>query len=207
MRLDLPVPARALAIAAHPDDVEFNCGATFAKWSAAGCVVNHLICTDGSKGSWDPDVDQREGHVFVGNLCVGDATFHKELLRFEQTKALCGKLTRPQAARIDGNVYIRRAGAMAPTLVVWSPAEGENCTAEYPTLAAFQKAQSAYEQHGEYLEAASGVVFRSAELSNLQPVHPSPSDAAIPAEVSTLLGWPAEAHAAAGAYPALAPNG
>jgi LmbE family N-acetylglucosaminyl deacetylase len=60
MRLDLPVPARALAIAAHPDDVEFNCGATFAKWSAAGCVVNHLICTDGSKGSWDPDVDQRE---------------------------------------------------------------------------------------------------------------------------------------------------
>jgi LmbE family N-acetylglucosaminyl deacetylase len=60
MRLDLPVPARALAIAAHPDDVEFNCGATFAKWSAAGCVVNHLICTDGSKGSWDPDVDQLE---------------------------------------------------------------------------------------------------------------------------------------------------
>jgi LmbE family N-acetylglucosaminyl deacetylase len=60
MRLDLPTPARALAIAAHPDDVEFNCGATFAKWSAAGCVVNHLICTDGSKGSWDPDADQDE---------------------------------------------------------------------------------------------------------------------------------------------------
>jgi len=60
MRRDLPTPARALAIAAHPDDVEFNCGATFAKWSAAGCVVNHLICTDGSKGSWDPDIDQDE---------------------------------------------------------------------------------------------------------------------------------------------------
>lgn len=58
MRLNLPTPARALAIAAHPDDVEFNCGATFAKWSAGGCVVNHLICTDGSKGSWDPKVDQ-----------------------------------------------------------------------------------------------------------------------------------------------------
>jgi LmbE family N-acetylglucosaminyl deacetylase len=54
---NLPVPERALAIAAHPDDVEFNCGATFAKWSAAGCVVNHLICTDGSKGSWDPNQD------------------------------------------------------------------------------------------------------------------------------------------------------
>ncbi len=57
MSTNLPVPSRALAIAAHPDDVEFNCGATFAKWSAAGCVVNHLICTDGSKGSWDPGQD------------------------------------------------------------------------------------------------------------------------------------------------------
>jgi LmbE family N-acetylglucosaminyl deacetylase len=54
---DLAVPARALAIAAHPDDVEFGCGATLAKWAAAGCVINHLICTDGSKGSWNPDAD------------------------------------------------------------------------------------------------------------------------------------------------------
>jgi LmbE family N-acetylglucosaminyl deacetylase len=55
--LDLPTPARALAIGAHPDDVEFGCGATLAKWSAAGCEVSHLICTDGSKGSWDPAED------------------------------------------------------------------------------------------------------------------------------------------------------
>jgi LmbE family N-acetylglucosaminyl deacetylase len=55
--LDLPVPGRALAIVAHPDDAEFNCGATFAKWSAAGSVVNHLVCTDGSKGSWNPGQD------------------------------------------------------------------------------------------------------------------------------------------------------
>ncbi len=52
-----PTPARALAIGAHPDDVEFNAGATLAKWAADGCVVNHLICTDGSKGSWDPHDD------------------------------------------------------------------------------------------------------------------------------------------------------
>jgi LmbE family N-acetylglucosaminyl deacetylase len=57
VQLNLPVPARALAIAAHPDDVEFGCGATLAKWASAGCVVNHLVCTDGSKGSWDPATD------------------------------------------------------------------------------------------------------------------------------------------------------
>lgn len=55
--LDLPTPARALAIGAHPDDIEFGCGATLAKWAAAGCVVDHLVCTDGSKGTWDPDQD------------------------------------------------------------------------------------------------------------------------------------------------------
>jgi LmbE family N-acetylglucosaminyl deacetylase len=55
--MSLDAPARALAIAAHPDDVEFGCGGTLAKWAAAGCVINHLVCTDGSKGSWDPDED------------------------------------------------------------------------------------------------------------------------------------------------------
>ena len=50
-------PDRALAIAAHPDDVEFGCGATLAKWAAAGTEIFHLVCTDGSKGSWDPSED------------------------------------------------------------------------------------------------------------------------------------------------------
>ena len=55
---DLPAPASALAVAAHPDDVEFGCGATLAKWSAAGAVCHHLVLTDGSKGSWDPATDR-----------------------------------------------------------------------------------------------------------------------------------------------------
>jgi len=55
--VDLPVPTRCLAIGAHPDDVELLCGATLAKWAANGCTLNHLVLTDGSKGTWDPDVD------------------------------------------------------------------------------------------------------------------------------------------------------
>ena len=57
---DVPTPRRALAIGAHPDDVEFGCGATLAKWAGGGCEVHHLICTDGSKGSWDPSQDTAE---------------------------------------------------------------------------------------------------------------------------------------------------
>jgi LmbE family N-acetylglucosaminyl deacetylase len=54
---DLPVPERALAVGAHPDDIEFGAGATLSRWAAAGCEVSLLICTDGSKGTWDPSAD------------------------------------------------------------------------------------------------------------------------------------------------------
>jgi LmbE family N-acetylglucosaminyl deacetylase len=56
--VDLPTPAVALAIGAHPDDVEFGCGGTLAKWAAAGCRIQHVVCTDGSKGSWDVERDR-----------------------------------------------------------------------------------------------------------------------------------------------------
>jgi len=56
--VDLATPGVALAIGAHPDDVEFGCGGTLAKWAAAGCTIHHLVLTDGSKGTWNPDADK-----------------------------------------------------------------------------------------------------------------------------------------------------
>ncbi len=56
----LPVPARALTIGAHPDDAEFGAGGVLARWAADGCHVTMLIVTDGSKGTWDPDLDTDE---------------------------------------------------------------------------------------------------------------------------------------------------
>ena len=54
---DLATPRRALAVGAHPDDIEFGCGGTLAKWAAAGCDIHHLVCTDGSRGTWDAGED------------------------------------------------------------------------------------------------------------------------------------------------------
>jgi LmbE family N-acetylglucosaminyl deacetylase len=80
---DLHVPVTVLAIGAHPDDIEFGCGATLAKWAAAGSVLHHLVLTDGAKGSWDPVQDasaliasrkeeQRRAAALLGG---GDVTF------------------------------------------------------------------------------------------------------------------------------------
>lgn len=57
MRGDTPAPARALAVGAHPDDIEFGCGATLARWARDGCDVHLLVLTDGSKGTWDAAAD------------------------------------------------------------------------------------------------------------------------------------------------------
>ena len=54
---EIAVPDVALAIGAHPDDIDFNCGATLAKWSASGCEVHYLVLTDGSKGTWNVNED------------------------------------------------------------------------------------------------------------------------------------------------------
>lgn len=53
----LPRPDRALTIGAHPDDAEFGAGATLARWASEGTHITMLVVTDGSKGSWDSDMD------------------------------------------------------------------------------------------------------------------------------------------------------
>ena len=50
-------PATALAVYAHPDDLEVSCGGTLARWGRAGCAVHLVVCTRGDKGSFDADAD------------------------------------------------------------------------------------------------------------------------------------------------------
>ncbi len=47
---------RALVVAAHPDDPDFGAGGTAALWSRDGWEFYYLVCTDGSKGTSDPEM-------------------------------------------------------------------------------------------------------------------------------------------------------
>ena len=49
-----PVPKRAMAIFAHPDDVDFGCSGTIAAWTERGTHMTYCIITSGQKGTWDP---------------------------------------------------------------------------------------------------------------------------------------------------------
>jgi LmbE family N-acetylglucosaminyl deacetylase len=57
-----------------------------AKWAADGCTIHHLVCTDGSKGTWDVDADvkalalrrqdeQREAAHRLAGDCAGEVRF------------------------------------------------------------------------------------------------------------------------------------
>ena len=47
---------RAMVVVAHPDDAEFGCSGTVARWCSEGVEVVYVLCTDGSKGSSDPEM-------------------------------------------------------------------------------------------------------------------------------------------------------
>ena len=42
---------RVMVISPHPDDVDFGCSGTIAKWSRMGVDLTYVICTSGDKGT------------------------------------------------------------------------------------------------------------------------------------------------------------
>jgi len=67
---------RALAVGAHPDDVELSAGGLVAGWAAAGVHVELAFLTSGQLGSSDPDVDPAE----LGRLREAEAGAAAEVL-------------------------------------------------------------------------------------------------------------------------------
>jgi len=57
---DWEKPQRILVILAHPDDPEFFCGATLARWASAGHEIRYCLLTCGDKGSSDPTTSKED---------------------------------------------------------------------------------------------------------------------------------------------------
>jgi LmbE family N-acetylglucosaminyl deacetylase len=49
-------PESALVVAAHPDDIEFGCAGTVARWTQEGAQVTYALLTNGAAGSSDPEM-------------------------------------------------------------------------------------------------------------------------------------------------------
>ncbi len=53
-------PGSVLVIVAHPDDAEFTCGATVARWCVEGREVNFVLVTSGDMGSHDEEMTREK---------------------------------------------------------------------------------------------------------------------------------------------------
>ncbi|RPI25794.1 MAG: PIG-L family deacetylase [Chloroflexota bacterium] len=89
------VPGSALVIVAHPDDIEFSCAGTVARWTKAGSRVVYVLCTSGEVGIDEPGMTKEKA---------------TEIREAEQRKAA-------EIAGVHEVVYLREPdGLLQPTL-------------------------------------------------------------------------------------------
>ena len=89
------IPRSALVIVAHPDDIEYTCAGTMAKWVKAGARVGYVICTSGEVGIAEEGMTKAHA---------------AEIREVEQTRAA-------QIAGITDVVYLREPdGLLSATL-------------------------------------------------------------------------------------------
>jgi LmbE family N-acetylglucosaminyl deacetylase len=144
------IPKKAMTIFAHPDDAEFSCSGTVAKWVRAGCEVTYVLCTSGNAGTHDLKytseslalVREQEQHkacalLGVKNIeflrhddcaLVADLTLRRELVRlirkYKPEVVFCGDPTQVfWGNRINHPDH--RAAALAAVDAVFPCAEME----------------------------------------------------------------------------------
>jgi len=54
------IPASAMAIHAHPDDIEFTCVGTLARWAKSGARISYVLCTSGDVGIDQPGMTREK---------------------------------------------------------------------------------------------------------------------------------------------------
>lgn len=144
------IPASALAIYAHPDDIEFSCAGTIARWVKGGCRAAYLLLTSGDVGiaadgmSRAQAIDIREAEQRAAAAVVGvqdviflrepdgmlQATLElrkkvvREIRRFKPEVVICGDPTVLWAGEGYINHPDHRAAGLAAVDAVF-PAAGQ----------------------------------------------------------------------------------
>jgi len=144
------IPESAMAIMAHPDDIEFACAGTLAGWAQEGARVSYILCTSGDVGIARPGMtkkeagsirekEQRTAADIVGASevvflrepdCMLQATLElrkrlvREIRRFRPEVVFCGDPTRMWVEGTYINHPDHRAAALAAVDAIF-PAAGQ----------------------------------------------------------------------------------
>jgi hypothetical protein len=150
-----------------------------------------------------PDVDERVDHAFVNNLLAADERFKGPLVSFWQSAAVKDRLKDSQVREMDGNVYVRRAGAAPQPLIAWSPAENEKGSTDVSAIEDFRKLQPKFEAKAQVFADYWGPLFRSPELGHFELLTSfagATNGVQLPAHVRELIKLKQDAKPFPGAY-------
>lgn len=177
--------------------------------------VNSMVCigrnersAQGDHFGWHPstgpDVDERVGHAFVNNLLTGDDQFNRSLLFLWQREIICESIKDPQLKELDNNVYVRGIENTTYPMILWGPAETENCQYQFSNLVELRKVHPNFAQNSSNYFNYAGPLFKGKALGNYQLVADFPelkSGKPVPTEISKLIRpiWKKDNHI--GAYP------
>jgi hypothetical protein len=173
--------------------------------NSTACIARNARSAAGDHFGWHPstgpDVDKRDGHIFVNNLLTGDENFKRPLLYVWQPASICDKVNNPQLKQLDYNMYVRGLGTSDNPLIWWSPAKNDNCQLSFKSLEGLQKLHPEFSAHSKYFSNYDGPLFKSPDLGNYQLLQAFPasnSGTQLPSEVSKLLD---QSKKYIGAYP------
>jgi parallel beta-helix repeat protein len=179
-------------------------------------LINSMVCVArnertaandrmfGWHSSTGPDVDKRDGHVFVNNLLTGDTKYRRPLMFVWQPAALCQQLSSPLLKQFDYDVFIRSAEKTPTPLILWSPAPGEQCQAGYESMADLRKLCPQFAANSLAFAGYAGPLFKSAIMGNYQLLPTAPgakTGMQLPAEIRKALGLEKRTGQYIGAYP------
>ena len=176
--------------------------------NSMACIGRNARSAVGDHFGWHPstgpDVDKRDGHVFVNNLLTGDERFNRSLLFVWQQASLCQQLQQSQLRQLDHNAYVRGKEKPSYPLILWSPAPNEQCQTRFESLNDLRARYPAYSGNSLSYVGYDGPLFQGRELGNYRTLTTFPgakSGVTLPAPVRKILGRSAGEGRYIGAYP------
>ncbi len=176
--------------------------------NSTACIARNARVSAGDHFGWHassgPNVEEREGHVFVNNLLSGDENFHRPLLSVWQPKELCERLYNSQLKQCDYNMYVRDSREEATPIILWSPIKNADCQLLCYSLDDLRNLHTEFSSHSRYFTDYKNRLFKSPDLKNYELLQEFPGSEAgtqLPVEIAKFLDLSKTNSRYVGAYP------
>ncbi|MBK1878718.1 right-handed parallel beta-helix repeat-containing protein [Pelagicoccus mobilis] len=121
-----------------------------------------------------PDYDKREGQIVRNNLLYSDEDYTRRLLLLHQSPVLRDKLTTPQLAELDNNIFVRNPPLDEESMILWSPGDETANWLDFYSLEELAKKHPDFAQGNTELRNYRKGVFQSKKLKRLHTLDTFP---------------------------------